>query len=59
MSDLQKYKNKRMEEDPEFWQNYNERFETFKLGVLLKQACVESSRPASSMRTTRPQHVFY
>ncbi|OGQ93957.1 MAG: transcriptional regulator [Deltaproteobacteria bacterium RIFOXYD12_FULL_57_12] len=42
MSDLQKYKNKRMKEDPEFWRNYNERFETFKLGVLLKQARVEA-----------------
>ena len=42
MSDLQKYKNKRMEQDPEFWKNYDERFETFKLGVLLKQARMEA-----------------
>ena len=42
MSDLQKYKNNRMKEDPEFWKDYDERFETFKLGVLLKQARVEA-----------------
>ncbi len=42
MSDLQKYKNKRMKEDPEFWKDYTERFETFKLGALLKQARVEA-----------------
>ncbi len=38
MSDLQKYKKKRMKDDPSFWKEYDERFETFKLGVLLKQA---------------------
>ncbi len=38
MSDLQKYKKKRMKDDPDFWKDYDERFETFKLGVLLKQA---------------------
>ena len=38
MNDLQKYKKKRMKGDPDFWKNYDERFETFKLGVLLKQA---------------------
>lgn len=38
MSDLQKYKKKRMKGDPDFWKDYDERFETFKLGVLLKQA---------------------
>jgi len=38
MSDLQKYKDKRMKQDPEFWKNYDERFDTFKLGILLKQA---------------------
>ena len=42
MSDLQKYKKKRMEQEPEFWRNYDERFETFKLGILLKQARVEA-----------------
>ena len=38
MIDLQKYKKKRMKGDPDFWNDYDERFETFKLGVLLKQA---------------------
>jgi ribosome-binding protein aMBF1 (putative translation factor) len=42
MSDVQKYKKKRMKEDPEFWRNYNERFETFKLGVLLRQARLDA-----------------
>jgi DNA-binding XRE family transcriptional regulator len=42
MSDLQKYKNKRRREDPEFWKDYEERFETFKLGILLKQARIEA-----------------
>lgn len=35
MSSFQEYKVKRMEKDPEFWKDYDERFETFKLGVLL------------------------
>ena len=38
MSDLQKYKAKRKIKNPKFWAGYPERFETFKLGVLLKQA---------------------
>jgi len=42
MSDLQQYKNKRMKEHPEFWKDYEKRFETFKLGVLLKQARTEA-----------------
>ena len=42
MSDLQKYKNKRMTKDPEFWKNYEEKLEAFKLGVLLKQARVDA-----------------
>ena len=37
MSDLQKYKAKRIT-NPEHWENYEKRFNTFKLGVLLKQA---------------------
>lgn len=57
MSDLQKYKNKRMKEVPEFWQNYNERFETFKLGLLLKQARVEAGmtqeQVANELHTTK------
>jgi len=42
MSDLQQYKNKRMMENPEFWKDYDKRFETFKLGVLLKQARMDA-----------------
>jgi len=57
MSDLQKYKNKRMKEDPNFWKNYEERFETFKLGVLLKQARLEAGMTqdqiARELKTTK------
>ena len=38
MSDLQKYKAKRMKKNPENWEDYDKRFNTFTLGVLLKQA---------------------
>ncbi len=57
MSDLQKYKNKRMAQDPEFWKNYEEKFETFKLGVLLKQARVDAGMTqeqiANELNTTK------
>ena len=57
MSDLQKYKNKRMKQDPEFWKNYDERFETFKLGILLKQARMEAGMTqdqiARELQTTK------
>ncbi len=57
MSDSQKYKNKRMEKDPAFWKDYDERFETFKLGVLLKQARVEAGMTqeqiARKLKTTK------
>ena len=57
MSDLQKYKNKRMKEGPEFSKDYDERFETFKLGVLLKQARVEAGMTqeqiANELHTTK------
>lgn len=42
MSDLKKYKNKRAALNPEFWKDYDERYETFKLGVLLKQARLDA-----------------
>ncbi len=42
MSDFQQYKQQRMRQDPDFWQDYDKRFETFKLGVLLKQARIEA-----------------
>lgn len=57
MSDLQKYKNKRMAKDPEFWKNYEEKFETFKLGVLLKQARIDAGMTqeqiANELNTTK------
>ena len=57
MSDLQKYKNKRMKKDPEFWKNYDERFETFKLGLLLKKARMEAGltqeQIAQQLHTTK------
>ena len=57
MSDLQKYKKKRMAEHPDFWKDYEEQFETFKLGVLLKQARVEAGltqeQIADELRTTK------
>lgn len=37
MNKFQNYKKKRMARDPEFWEGYQERFEAFKLGVLLRQ----------------------
>ena len=57
MSDLQEYKNKRMKKDPEFWKDYEERFETFKLGILLKQARIEAKMTqeqiAQQLNTTK------
>ncbi|OQY50717.1 MAG: transcriptional regulator [Desulfobacteraceae bacterium 4572_87] len=57
MSDLQKYKNKRASQNLEFWKDYDERFETFKLGVLLKQARLESGMTqeqiAKELQTTK------
>jgi len=38
MSDLEKYINKRKKKDPKFAQRYEEGYEEFKIGVLLKQA---------------------
>lgn len=57
MSDLQKYKNKRMKKDPAFWKDYDKRFETFKLGVLLRQARIEAGMTqeqiAQKLQTTK------
>ena len=57
MSDLQQYKNKRMKKDPKFWKDYEKRLETFKLGVLLKQARIEAGltqeQIARQLRTTK------
>jgi HTH-type transcriptional regulator/antitoxin HipB len=57
MSDLQKYKSKRMSKDPDFWNNYEDKFETFKLGILLKQARVDAGMTqeqiANELHTTK------
>jgi ribosome-binding protein aMBF1 (putative translation factor) len=57
MSDLQKYKNKRVKKDPAFWKDYDKRFETFKLGILLKQARIEAGMTqeqiAQQLQTTK------
>lgn len=42
MNTFQQYKAKRMAQDAEFWKDYPERFATFQLGVLLKQARQEA-----------------
>jgi len=42
MSDFKKYKNKRIAQNPEFFKDYEKRLDTFKLGVLLKQARQEA-----------------
>ena len=57
MSDFQKYKKKRMKQDPEFWFGYDERLETFKLGILLKKARLEAGltqeQIAKRLKTTK------
>ena len=57
MSDLKKYINKRKKQDPEFWKDFDERFETYKLGVLLKQARQEAGMTqeqiARELKTTK------
>ena len=57
MSDFQKYKKKRAEKGPKFWSGYDERLETFKLGIMLKQARLESGltqeQIAKSLSTTK------
>jgi HTH-type transcriptional regulator / antitoxin HipB len=57
MSDLQKYKKSRAKNNPAFWNDYDKRFETFKLGVLLKQARVEAGltqeQVAHKLQTTK------
>ena len=57
MSDFQKYKEKRMKQEPEFWSGYDERLETFKLGILLKQARLEAGltqdQIAKRLKTTK------
>lgn len=38
MSDFQKYKAKRMKENPEAFKNYEKNYESFKIGAMLKLA---------------------
>ena len=42
MSDFQKYKKNRIKKNPEFWQNYKDEYETFKIGIILKEAREEA-----------------
>ena len=57
MSDVKKYIDKRQQQDPDFWKDYDERFETFKLGVLLKQARKQAGltqeQVARELKTTK------
>jgi ribosome-binding protein aMBF1 (putative translation factor) len=57
MSDLNKYIDKRKKQDPEFWKDHDERLETFKLGILLKQARKEAGMTqeqiARELKTTK------
>jgi HTH-type transcriptional regulator/antitoxin HipB len=57
MSDLKKYIHKRKKQNPDFWKDLDERFETFKLGVLLKQARKEAGMTqeqiARELKTTK------
>jgi len=57
MSDLQKYKKKRMKKDPEYWSGYDDQLETFKLGILLKQARLDAGltqeQIAKRLKTTK------
>lgn len=57
MSDLKKYIAKREAQNPEFWEDHDERFETFMLGVLLKQARKDAGmtqeQMAEKLKTTK------
>jgi HTH-type transcriptional regulator/antitoxin HipB len=57
MSVFQEYKKRRMKKDPDFWKGYDERLETFKLGIMLRQARLEAGLTqeeiAERLRTTK------
>lgn len=57
MSDFQEYKKARMAQAPEVWKDYDNRFETFKLGVLLRQARLDAGMTqeqiARQLKTTK------
>jgi transcriptional regulator with XRE-family HTH domain len=46
-----------VKKDPAFWKDYDKRFETFKLGILLKQARIEAGMTqeqiAQQLQTTK------
>ena len=46
-----------MKQGPEFWEGYDERLETFKLGILLKQARLDAGltqdQIAKRLKTTK------
>jgi len=42
MSDLKKYKKKRMSHDPKFAEDFDSGYEQFKIGAILKQAREET-----------------
>ena len=57
MKHLKKYIYKRKKQDSEFWKDFDERFETFKRGVLLRQARKEAGMTqeqiARELKTTK------
>ena len=57
MSDLKKYINKRKANDPEFAKGYDEGFEEFKIGLILRQEREKSGLTqeelAKKIRTTK------
>ena len=57
MSDLKKYITKRKAKDPEFAQGYDEGFEEFKIGLILRQEREKSGLTqeelAKKIRTTK------
>jgi len=57
MSDLKKYISKRKAKDPEFAQGYDEGFEEFKIGLILRQEREKSGLTqeelAKKIRTTK------
>ena len=57
MSDLKKYINKRKTTDPDFAQGYDEGFEEFKIGLILRQEREKSGLTqeelAKKIRTTK------
>jgi len=62
MSDLSKYINERKKSDDEFSQGFNEGYESFKIGAVLKQARVDSGliqeQIAEKLHTKKPAISF-